>query len=253
MAETNLTTINDSRESAPLLPWISDQHLSLLVFPVFFWLFSFIFGAIEWAGVFQQYRLRTPAEEVTLNKVNRKDCLINVLLNQAIQVSTGLIIQTLYSVHSQSEVFINSNDSTTIWSARAYWLVSHFLYGLGVAGIDTIRLAEKYSSSTQVLDEAFMVLIHSFLIPAFQLLVAIIVADMWQYFSHRWCHANKYVYSTWLKSLLWSSQLIKCFLSRIYSFNASPNLCTILLRRPICPPSRVTAHGHYQQSTFDLC
>jgi sphinganine C4-monooxygenase len=188
MASTNRTTIT-SQASAPLLPWISDEHLSLFVFPIFFWAFSFFFMVIEWAGILQEYRLRTPTEEVTLNRVNRRDCLINVFFNQVIQVLAGLAVQLVD----------DSNNGTTTWNMMAQPLVSCLLSGLNFAGIDIIRLAEKYPGSVQGLEEALVAVVQSYLVPAFQFLVALFVADTWQYFSHRWCHTNKYVYSTWIE------------------------------------------------------
>lgn len=187
MASTN-TTI---QASAPqLLPWISDLHLSLFVFPVFFWVFSFIFMVIEWAGVLQEYRLRTPTEEATLNRVNRTDCLTNVFVNQVIQVLAGLAVQ----------VGVDPSNGTTTWNMMAQPLVSCLLSSLSFAGIDTIRLAEKYSGSVQGFEEAFVAIIHSYLVPAFQFLIALFVADTWQYFSHRSCHTSKYIYSTCIES-----------------------------------------------------
>jgi len=178
-----MTTIT-SQASAPLLPWISDEHLSLFVFPIFFWAFSFFFMVIEWAGILQEYRLRTPTEEVTLNRVNRRDCLINVFFNQVIQVLAGLVVQLVD----------DSNNGSTTWNMMAQPLVSCLLSGLSFAGIDIIRLAKKYPGSIQGLEEALVVVVQSYLVPTFQFLVALFVADTWQYFSHRWCHTNKYVY-----------------------------------------------------------
>lgn len=141
---------------------------------------------IEWAGVLQEYRLRTPTEEATLNRVNRADCLANVFVNQVTQVLTGLAVQ----------MGDDPSNGTTIWNMMAQPLVSCLLSGFSFTGIDTIRLAEKYSGSVQGFEEALVAIIHSYLVPAFQFLIALFVADTWQYFSHRWCHTNKYIYST---------------------------------------------------------
>ena len=93
MANISAAAAKPPQQSTPLLTWASDEHLSLLVFPCFFWFWSLVF--IEWADVLQQYRLRTSTEEARLNKVSRRDCFFNVVINQIIQILAGLATQTL--------------------------------------------------------------------------------------------------------------------------------------------------------------
>lgn len=63
------------RPMPPLVPGISDLHLSLLVPVTVHWLTSGVFEICERVGWLSQYRLHTSAEELTRNRVTRRECL----------------------------------------------------------------------------------------------------------------------------------------------------------------------------------
>lgn len=192
MANISAAAAKPPQQSMPLLTWASDEHLSLLVFPCFFWFWSLVVAIIEWADVLQQYRLRTSTEEARLNKVSRRDCFFNVVINQIIQILAGLATQTL----------AGPDDGESAWDAMAQWLGSHAKSSLSLTGINIFEIASKYPGPVQRCEDFFIKTMRSCLVPAFQFYVALFVADTWQYFTHRWCHTNKYIYSRYIRVIL---------------------------------------------------
>ncbi|RYP36698.1 hypothetical protein DL767_003260 [Monosporascus sp. MG133] len=163
---------------------LSEECLSLLIFPFFFWVFSFVFMAFEKAGVLQQYRLRTTAEEEKLNKVSPWGCAANVLGNQALEFVIGLVSMRL----------LGPSPLLEMWEASPRWAALVALRCLAVAGLDVDRFAGKWSLSIHDFEETLVVYARNYVTPAAQLLVAFFVADTWQYFAHRFSHTNKFFY-----------------------------------------------------------
>jgi sphinganine C4-monooxygenase len=63
------------RPLPPLIPGISDQHLSLFAPIAVHWLTSGIFEICDRTGWLGRYRLHTTAEELAKNRVTRLECL----------------------------------------------------------------------------------------------------------------------------------------------------------------------------------
>ena len=168
-----------------LVRMMSDEILSLLVFPFCFWVFSFVFMTFEWTGVLQQYRLRTPAEAEKLNKVAPWDCVMNVLGNQALEFLAGLL----------SHHLLSPGPFVGIWSASPRWIALGLLRSLEMAGLNVGKLAIKIPVEPRHLEDRLVAFSSTFVIPVVQLLVALFVADTWQYFAHRFFHTNKFLYS----------------------------------------------------------
>lgn len=202
MAEANITRsvfistpwCPDVQRDEALFKSISDEKLSLFVFPIFFWMFASIFGAFERLGIFQKYRLRTPSEAEKLNrKVGPWLCAANVLMNQGIGIATGLGMQRLGG----------TPPTSGIWEASPRWLAAGTLHFFVLIGIDVGKIAQSsFSVSLVDLEKAMASSMAMYLIPCIQLLAALFVSDTWQYFVHRWCHSNKFMYSK--SSLAWT-------------------------------------------------
>lgn len=186
----NLTELDEQGGDEPrLISIIPDAYLSLLIFPLFFWLFSFIFMAFEQVGILQQYRLRTSAEAGKLNKVTPWECARNVLGNQTLELSVSVLAMRL----------LGPSPLSGFWEASPRWVALAALRLLAVAGLDVDRLAGKrlllFPSSPPDLQDWLVTCASHLAIPATQLLVALFVADTWQYFAHRFFHTNRFFYS----------------------------------------------------------
>jgi sterol desaturase/sphingolipid hydroxylase (fatty acid hydroxylase superfamily) len=88
--------------------------------------------------------------------------------------------------------------TSAMWEASPQWLAVVLLRGLQLVGIDIDRVAEKsfYTSPVDI-QETLATSMEAYIIPSIQLMVALFVSDTWQYFVHRWCHTNKFMYSEW--------------------------------------------------------
>ena len=207
----------------PLLPWISDFHLSLLLPVAAYWIMSLIFWFIDNKDLFSQYRLHTPEEFKQRNLVSAIEVLRSVLVQQAIQTGLGLLIGYLSDA---GDFYGREAYDITVWAGRIHQAREVVPWILAPIGIDARTLGQKFqtyalSLSTNVAANkptAFMNLIISspfgqdlasgfaiweiwaaktiywVLEPAARFGIAIFFSDSWQYFWHRAMHANKWIY-----------------------------------------------------------
>ena len=191
------------RPVEPLLPGISDFHLSLLAPLAAFWLSCLFFYWLDESGFLQQYRLHASAEELARNTITRAECLRVVLINQTIQTVSGYALGMLAG--GQAELTGQEEYDIALWILRIKAARETLLLLLSVTGIDfrtaswdLLGLASTqsgYSIRANSLDSAVARLLYWFVIPAAQFFVASFVTDTWQYFTHRWLHTNKWLYS----------------------------------------------------------
>ena len=195
----------------PLLPQLSDLHLSLAVPIVIHWILSGIFSFMDGYGYGQKYKLHTSAEEETRNRCSRWECFRGVVINQIIQTALGLGLGML----GEGDVAGMEEYSIAVWARRIEATRRTLPRLLSVIGIDAKGLAHKYAGSGTglaallvtgepqdtgharlvALETACAGGIYWYIVPAIQFAIAIFAADTWQYFGHRWLHTNKWVYS----------------------------------------------------------
>lgn len=207
----------------PLLPQLSDLHLSLAIPIVIHWVLSGIFSFMERYGYGQKYKLHTSAEEETRNRCSRWECFRGVVINQIIQTALGLGLGML----GEGDVAGMKEYSIAVWARRIEATRRTLPRLLSVIGIDAKGLARKFDGSgmglaallvtgEQTGKSPYMAMmdgqdtsharlvaletacaggIYWYIVPAIQFAVAIFAADTWQYFGHRWLHTNKWVYS----------------------------------------------------------
>lgn len=195
----------------PLLPQLSDLHLSLAI-PIFIhWVLSGIFSFMDGYGYGQKYKLHTSAEEDTRNRCSRWECFRGVVINQIIQTALGLGLGML----GEGDVAGMEEYSIAVWARRIEATRRTLPRLLSVIGIDAKGLVRKYAGSGMglaallvtgepqdtsharlvALETACAGGIYWYIVPAIQFAIALFAADTWQYFGHRWLHTNKWVYS----------------------------------------------------------
>src|ERR1700761_7065663 len=76
----------------PLLSWISDAYLSLLLPIIAYWAVSLFFHIIDTLDLFPQYRLHTPAELLKRNHATRWDVFRDVVIQQIVQTIFGVVM-----------------------------------------------------------------------------------------------------------------------------------------------------------------
>lgn len=209
----------------PLLAPIPDSILSLISPVVAYWAVSMLFHFIDVNDYFPQYRLHTPAELLTKNRVTRWEVVRDVILQQIIQTVAGVAV-TFFDAPE----FVGKDDyNVAIW-ARRLRIAQRILPNLlALIGIDAQGLAKNlsrrglpmlagsvsggfYPDVTQrlVLEDGSVITASAFtnwelsvasfmywyLIPALQFCWAVSVLDTWQYFWHRTMHLNRWLYVT---------------------------------------------------------
>lgn len=208
----------------PLLPPLSDLHLSLAVPIVIHWVLSGIFSLMEEYGYGQKYKLHTSAEEESRNRCSRWECFRGVVLNQVIQTALGVGLGML----GDGDVAGREEYEIAVWARRLEAARRRLPVLLSFVGIDAEGLGRSFAGSGMGLaallvtgDEpckhphmamtdggpdatharlvavemACAWSIYWYIVPAVQFAAAVFAADTWQYFGHRWLHTNKWVYS----------------------------------------------------------
>ena len=195
----------------PLLPYISDLHLSLVIPLVTYWALGLFFHWCDISGHFQQYRIHTSAEEKSRNCVSRGECLRGVLLNQSLQTLLGAVAGwTGDGDFHGSEAY-----DVAKWALRFRQLKGILPNVLVLIAID-VKILDQFlkpsypwfaaiispsaecspGSDFNPLELLVGQTIYHIIIPFVLFVFAVLIADSWQYFGHRWMHQNKFMYST---------------------------------------------------------
>ena len=212
----------------PLLPWIPDFHLSLLLPVLAYWWISLIFWFIDKKDYFSQYRLHTPAEFKQRNRVSVGEVLRAVVSQQLIQAGLGLLIS---HVLGTGDTYGREEYDIALWTRRIHRARNVVLYVLMAMGIDGHLLVEKldgFSISLSPLvpwlrTDLSITMVKSQLdqetkagVPGWEILlakamlwvvepaarfgIAILFSDAWQYFWHRAMHCNRWMYRKLISS-----------------------------------------------------
>ena len=213
----------------PLLPHLSDFHLSLLLPVAAYWLMSLTFHLIDKYDLWSQHRIHTPEEFKQRNRVSVREVLRSVIFQQAIQTALGLWIG--YLTDPGDEVGREEFD-VAVWAGRVHRAVQqagiYIPYVLATVGIDAKTLGHNIHTYAAALGPtigtannkplALMNLVFSshegqvwtsaysaweiyaaktiywVLEPAARFGIAIFFSDSWQYFWHRAMHSNRWMY-----------------------------------------------------------
>ncbi|KAL8875084.1 MAG: hypothetical protein Q9198_006509 [Flavoplaca austrocitrina] len=206
-----------------LVPGIPDKLLTVIAPIGAYWTLSMFFHWIDTMNYFPQYRLHTPAEVSSRNKVSRWEVVRDVVVQQLIQtvVAWGLGMTEPDDLTGKEEYDV------AVW-ARRLRIAQRAIPGMfAMAGFDAAGLAKNLAPSHPVLagvlngghysnlqtasadyghlnskpdftawELALAGALYWYLVPALQYGIAIIVVDTWQYFLHRAMHMNKWMYTT---------------------------------------------------------
>lgn len=144
----------------PLLSWISDSHLALLLPVVMYWSVSLIFHALDVWELAEKYRIHTPKELESRNKCTVGEVVRAVMLQHSIQTLMGLLVERF------------DPPEMTGYEAFDVWKIQNNL------------------NTTQFIAETC----YYWIFPAVRLIFAFFLIDSWQYFLHRFMHQNKWAY-----------------------------------------------------------
>ncbi|KAL4869816.1 hypothetical protein BDV12DRAFT_167275 [Aspergillus spectabilis] len=227
----NTTTVSDlpplpTYTLAPRPPFVDgipDNILTLILPIVAYWAVSMVFHLFDVYDLFPQYRLHTPAEVSTRNRVSRWDVVRDVVFQQVVQTLAGLIM----AYFDDQEYIGREEYDVAVWARRIRFVQRALPYLLGLFGLNASGVAENLSqnghkmlagaiagghypgitqwiiseSGIETVAPAFTgwemslaTFIYWYLIPALQFTWAICVVDTWQYFLHRAMHLNRWLY-----------------------------------------------------------
>ncbi|KAG2415968.1 hypothetical protein HFD88_007160 [Aspergillus terreus] len=207
-----------------LIPNIPDELLKTFMVPTLYWISSGFFHLIDTLDLFPQYRLHVPEELETRNRVTIWQCIRQLLIQQAMQISLGLWVALKQPTMPVD--YIGKEDyDIAVWAQRLRLAQRMIPSLLAVLGVDSLSLATKLPAShslsgllqggrypwltqTIMLDdmlqsvpafaqwELFLAkLIYRVISPAIRMFIAIAAIDFWQYAVHRILHTNKWLYS----------------------------------------------------------
>ena len=192
----------------PLLPFLSDAYLLLLLPTGAYWAYGLLFHWIDRRGYLARYKLHTPAEILKRNKVPMSKVVSSILFYQAVTSLLGFWMLR----GSKPEPQGNSDRDIALWalwlsqlrnsssffdwaSWRDATIHSRFPVYKGIAAEtgDVVPIS--------MLDLIVAKTVYYLLEPLAHFGVAIFVADTWQYFTHRIVHMNQYLYSEFYQPL----------------------------------------------------
>jgi sphinganine C4-monooxygenase len=194
-------SILEQNPHTPLLPFISDAHLLLLLPTAAYWAYGLLFHWIDQRGYLARYKLHTPAEILKRNKVPMFKVISSILFYQSVVTLLGFWMLRGSKPDPQG----NGGRDIALW---ALWL-SQFRKFSSLSGWAFWRNARiesqfsVYSGSDTEKGDIFAISmleliaaksIYYFLVPLAQFTLAVFVADTWQYFTHRIVHTNQYLY-----------------------------------------------------------
>jgi sphinganine C4-monooxygenase len=206
----------------PLVFWIPDAYLSLLLPVLAYWAVSLFFHIIDVYDLFPQYRLHTPAELLKRNHASRWDVFRDVVIQQVVQTIFGVVV----AAFEPDTLFGKEEYNVAVWAQRIRMAQRELPLVLSLVGVNAGELGKRLAESRPMLAGALVggqypflqqvmeingerilapsfarwemqvaKLIYWFLAPAVQFLVAITIVDTWQYFLHRAMHMNHFLYS----------------------------------------------------------
>ncbi|VVT58570.1 uncharacterized protein SAPINGB_P006275 [Magnusiomyces paraingens] len=171
--DTNMYIIPEAPEvvlqiKPPLLPFITDNHLALILPIIVYWSMGLFFHVLNERNMFARYRLHTPEELEKRNKCSLWQVLRAVFIQHSLQTISGILLE-MFEPHE-----------TTGHEARALWGIEHWFL---LNGLLNVKLSKDMSW-----------FVYYVIKPGFKLGVAFFIIDTWQFFLHRYMHMNKFLY-----------------------------------------------------------
>ena len=229
----------------PLLPYISDFHLSLLLPVLAYWSISAVYHVISTYSLFDEYRIHTPAALKARNRVSALEVLRAVVTQQVVQTALGLFLG--HMVLGTEEMMGRETYDVAVWALSVRRVVQGWVmpvvkglvaligidargwggYVSGLPVFPTVVLGKAISTSGDTATGGCLArweiwvaqTIYWVLDPAVRFGIAIFFSDTWQYFWHRAMHMNKWMYRKY-----WSLPSLGSFHSRSFSSLSIPEV-----------------------------
>ncbi|KAL8770587.1 MAG: hypothetical protein Q9194_005121, partial [Teloschistes cf. exilis] len=212
----------------PLLPWISDNVLAILLPTVVYAVAGGFFHLLDVYELFGSYRIHPSQDELKRNHVTRWQCLQIVVRYHVMQIVIGLFLSygneppmvgdeackihqaanVVRSIPNPVPMILNTigidarqlSQSTRASSATLahiiggkYQPVTNSIHALNSSSSSSSNILSSNDNFTD-LELTLAKVSVTILTPLLQYLLALIVVDTWIYFTHRLCHVNRTLY-----------------------------------------------------------
>ncbi|KAL6720318.1 Sphingolipid C4-hydroxylase sur2 [Lecanora helva] len=202
-ASRHVTNTSEPPPPSPLLPFLSDEHLLLLLPTAAYWAYGLLFHWIDTRGHLARYKLHTPAEISKRNKVPMYKVICNTLFYQFVTTLLGFWMLRGSRPEPQGNAGLEI-ARWTLWFAHlrkvlnvsgwVVWLDAKM--DLQLLGFSDHQLGiGNYVNVVPMLNVTAAKTMYYFLVPLAQFAFTIFIADTWQYFTHRLVHTNQYLYT----------------------------------------------------------
>lgn len=200
----------------PLVPWMSDFTLSLLLPIVLYWGMSGLATVITYyASSLRLRRLHTDAELEIRNRTSKLRVLLIVIRNSALQTVLGAALGYLHG----PDFYGREAYDISLWAQQIRIFGCLFPYVQSVSRVElvqglvaflmenlpdaalTLEVATDATISSNSYDTAYTdweivgaCFMYYVVTAAIQFFIAFVAIDTWQYFGHRLLHENKLLY-----------------------------------------------------------
>ncbi|KKA28139.1 hypothetical protein TD95_000987 [Thielaviopsis punctulata] len=198
---------------------MSDLTLITILPVVVYWVASMFFHIVDVYDIWPQYRIHTPEEISSRNKVSRYEVARDTIFQQIVQMATSLAL----SLAEDKPTYGREQYDVAVWAQRLRLAQRGFPVVLGLLGLNAADISANMAQShpliagvlagghypfltaelgTQTIatfaawELAAARLIYYVLVPTLQFILATVWVDTWQYFLHRLMHTNKWMYTT---------------------------------------------------------
>ncbi|CAG8473429.1 8577_t:CDS:2 [Paraglomus occultum] len=164
-----MTSASEPLRPTPILPFMTDKQLSMLVPLLVYWVYSIFYHLISEyrVSLFEPYRIHTPAEIEKRNKVTKAEVIKSVLIQQVLQTLFGLLI-----LMAEDEDMLVDDE----------------------AEVDKLTGEIERMFGKLELGRVMAEMCYWYLLPITKFVIAMFVVDSWQYFFHRFLHNNPFLY-----------------------------------------------------------
>ncbi|TGO57164.1 hypothetical protein BOTNAR_0207g00170 [Botryotinia narcissicola] len=191
----------------PMSSHISDFHLTLLLPVLTYWLTALFWSIISYCDIWSSYRIHTPAEIESLNRVTIPQILRSILGQQLFQTAWGLFLG--YCVLGTEDMVGSEDYDIAMWAERVVkgyswiqWSLRMSMMGLGLDLSNSkgslhlpVRVNITTSDGRIIAWEMIVAqVIYWLLAPVARFAICIFISDSWQYFGHRAFHENRWLY-----------------------------------------------------------
>jgi sphinganine C4-monooxygenase len=165
-----------------LIPGVPDRILALVAPITGYWILSLFFHGLDMSGWqwLNEYRIHAADNVKTRKLATRSEVILAVVVQQAIQTMFGYFMGLIRNAPTRPGSWRGEMEDVRTVMVRI------------VVTVLGSELGKKVLQGAEMVDLVYF--LYWWGIPAAQLFVAMLIADTWEYFVHRFIHMNQFLY-----------------------------------------------------------